>query len=170
MSQLPADCLNEIFEYLENEKYTLRSCLLVNRLWCEVAVRILWRSVWNYCSLNYRTLMACLPNESKETLHRNGITILASTSKPPLFNYASYCKFFSFDQVSFRVNLFLKKNERSIFLSQIFCNNSYILIKQEIYKLFMNQISSLKRLAYCKILETKKETAYFFQETFQVCN
>ena len=85
MSQLPADCISEIFEYLENEKDTLRSCLLVNRLWCKVAVRILWRNVWNYCSLNFRTLMACLPNESKEILHRNGITILTPTSKPPIF-------------------------------------------------------------------------------------
>ena len=83
MSQLPADCLNEIFEYLENEKDTLRSCLLVNRLWCEVAVRILWRSVWSYCSLNFRTLMACLPNESKEALHKNGIIISIPYPKPP---------------------------------------------------------------------------------------
>src|SRR6202012_1676698 len=64
MSQLSFDCLYEIFEYLENENETLRSCLLVNRLWCEVVVRILWRDVNNY--LNFRTLIACLPNESKE--------------------------------------------------------------------------------------------------------
>ena len=29
--QLPADCLNEVFEYLE-DKVDLRSCLLVNHL------------------------------------------------------------------------------------------------------------------------------------------
>ena len=45
---LPADCLNEIFENLEDDKVTLHSCLLVNRLWCEVSVRILWRNIWNY--------------------------------------------------------------------------------------------------------------------------
>ena len=32
MAQLCADCLNEIFEYLENDEVTLLSCLLVNRL------------------------------------------------------------------------------------------------------------------------------------------
>ena len=48
MSQLPADCLNEIFEYLEKDKATLRSCLLVNRLWCEVSVRILWRNIFDF--------------------------------------------------------------------------------------------------------------------------
>ena len=91
MSQLPVDCLNEIFEYLENENKTLRSCILVNRLWCRVAVGILWRDVHNYRPLNIRTLIACLPNESKEILHKNGINILAPTSKPPMFNYASFC-------------------------------------------------------------------------------
>ena len=81
MSQLPADCINEIFEYLKDEKFTLCSCLLVSRLWCEVAVRILWR---NPKSLNFHTLIACLPNESKEILLENGIIILTPTSKPPI--------------------------------------------------------------------------------------
>ena len=45
MSQLPADFINEIFEYLDDDKITLYSCLLVNRLWCEVSVRILWREL-----------------------------------------------------------------------------------------------------------------------------
>ena len=47
--QLPADCLNEIFEQLEEDKITLRSCLLANHLCCQVAIRILWRNIWNYC-------------------------------------------------------------------------------------------------------------------------
>ncbi len=37
---LHADCLNKIFESLE-DKVDLYSCLLVNRLWCKVSVRIL---------------------------------------------------------------------------------------------------------------------------------
>ena len=44
----PTDCLNDIFEYLEKDKFSLQSCLLVNRLWCEVAVRILWNNPWNF--------------------------------------------------------------------------------------------------------------------------
>src|SRR5579871_5779278 len=107
MSQLPVDCLNEIFEYLENEKITLRSCLLVNRLWCEIAVRILWKNVRNYCLPNFCTLIACLPNESKEILHKNGITILAPTSKPPMFNYTSFCKVLSIFQVNWLISKLL---------------------------------------------------------------
>ena len=65
MSQLNADCLNEIFEYFDKDKITLHSCLLVNRLWCKIIIRILWTSVWNY-----DTLIACLPDESKEILYK----------------------------------------------------------------------------------------------------
>ena len=92
MSQLSADCLNEIFEYLDNEKFTLYSCILVNRLWCEVSVRILWKNVYNYNKRTYNTLISCLPNESKEILSKNGIIISTQTLKPPIFNYAGFCK------------------------------------------------------------------------------
>ena len=88
MSTLPADCLNDIFEYLEEDEVTLRSCLLVNRLWCETSVSILWRNI-----RNYKTLIACLPNESKEILSKNGIIASTAASKPPMFNYFSFVKF-----------------------------------------------------------------------------
>src|SRR5436190_18659664 len=102
MSQLPSDCLDEIFEYLEDDKVTLRSCLLVNRLWCEVSVRILWRSI-----RNYNTLIACLPNDSKEILSKNGIVTSTSTSRPPMFNYASFCKVISTRQVNSKIEQLL---------------------------------------------------------------
>src|SRR5438105_3558837 len=105
---MSADCLNEIFEYLEDDKVTLRSCLLVNRLWCEVSVRILWRRI-----RNYNTLIACLPKESIDILSKNGINTSTSASKPPMFNYISFCKFLSFSQVSRNIRKLLK-NQQSI--------------------------------------------------------
>src|SRR5205823_10012843 len=101
MSQLPTDCLNEIFEYLVDDKFTLYSCILVNRLWCEVSVRIFWRNVWNYSTSNFSTLIACLPNESKEVLDKNGIIISTPNSKPPMFNYATFCKILSINRVHY---------------------------------------------------------------------
>lgn len=107
--QLPADCLREIFEYLEENKVALHSCLLVNRLWFEVAVRILWRRIWNYD--NFITLMSCLPSESKKILRENGINIITPTSKPPMFNYAAFCKDLSINRVDDIIDqLFKKKN------------------------------------------------------------
>src|SRR5579862_2965142 len=99
MSQLTADCLDEIFEYLENDNVTLYSCILVNRLWFEISVRILWRNTFNYRTSNFKTLISCLPNESKEILFNKGIITTALTSKPPLFNYAEFCKVLSINKV-----------------------------------------------------------------------
>src|ERR1043166_8902085 len=106
MSQLSADCLYGIFEYLEKDKVTLRSCLLVNRLWCEVSVRILWRNI-----RNYNTLIACLPDESKEILSKNGIVSSTLASKPPMFNYSSFCKVLSVSRVYHEINQLLKNQQ-----------------------------------------------------------
>src|SRR6266511_936500 len=113
--QLPTDCLNEIIEYLEEDEISLRSCLLVNRLWCKIAVRILWRNVWNiHYRINFMphrahvplsilsTLIACLPNESKDLLCKNEISIPTPTTKSPLFNYISFIRtllFFKIDSI-----------------------------------------------------------------------
>src|ERR1043165_9688275 len=108
MPQLPTDCLNEIFEYLEEDKVTLHSRLLVNRLWCEASVRVLWRSI-----RNYNTLIACLPDESKEILSKNEIISPTSASKPPMFNYASFCNFLSISEVYFDIEKLLTNKPTS---------------------------------------------------------
>src|SRR3954451_629019 len=123
MSKLPADCLNEIFNYLEYDKVTLYSCLLVNRLWCDVSVRILWRDI-----RNYNTLIACLPNSSKEILYNNRIIISTPTSKSPIFNYAAFCMVLSINQVNYEVKRLLE-NQRSQNLTY-----SIYIVTQEIFK------------------------------------
>src|ERR1043165_294992 len=136
MSQLPVDCLNEIFECLEQDKITLHSCLLVNRLWCGVSVRILWTSVWNY-----DTLIGCLPNESKEILYKHGIITPTSVSKPPLFHYMEFIKIFEIDNI---IKNILKNYQSATPLN---LNYKKCIVVQEIYKLF-NQIYSLRELHF----------------------
>ncbi|CAB4387275.1 hypothetical protein GLOIN_2v1784405 [Rhizophagus irregularis DAOM 181602=DAOM 197198] len=147
MSKLSIDCLNEIFEYLEKE--TLHSCLLVNRLWCESSVRFFWRDGWNYNTLNYCTLISCLPEESKEILNKNEIIIPTPTSKPPIFNYATFCKVLSINQAHHMIkNLIKNSNQQNIFTRDL--NNNTNIVMQEICKLFMRQITSLKKLIFWK--------------------
>ena len=104
--QLTVDCLNHIFECYDDASVTLlqpkienhaalNSCLLVSRLWCEVSVRILWKTIQNY-----KTLVACFPNESKNTLQRNGIIISTPASKPLLFNYVAFIKDLSISKLA----------------------------------------------------------------------
>ncbi|GBC11706.2 hypothetical protein GLOIN_2v1800990 [Rhizophagus irregularis DAOM 181602=DAOM 197198] len=48
MSKLSQDCLIIIFEELEYDVKSLYSCLLINKLWCETVVPVLWKNPWNY--------------------------------------------------------------------------------------------------------------------------
>src|SRR5581483_9370093 len=138
MPPLPADCLNEIFEYLEDEVIALHSCLLVNRLWCEIAVRILWRDIWNYSTRNFRTLIACLPEKSKKILYDNRIIVPAPTLNPPMFNYASFCKVLSVNRVNYMIKQLLRTQQY----------HDIHIVERELYKLFMRQIPSLKGLIF----------------------
>jgi hypothetical protein len=170
--QLLSDCLNEIFEYLEDDKITLHSCLLVNRLYCEIAVRILWKNIWNFkYSIKYKpyyrthvplaiisTLIACLPNESKELLNNNGIFIINSTKKSPLFNYPSFCKVLSIHGIDQMIQYILENKQ--LITTKSLKYNKYLL-SQEILKMFMNQISSLKSLDYYSGYSKKVQSIMF---------
>ncbi|RIA85858.1 hypothetical protein C1645_830179 [Glomus cerebriforme] len=145
MSQLPVDCLCEILEYLEGDMITLHSCLLVNHLWCEVSVRIFWRNIYDYSTSNFHTLIACLPTESKEILSKNGIIISTPNSKLPMFNYASFCRVLSADQIYYKLVQILKKQQTN---SPLNLNNNKHILVQEILKLYMSQIGSLKELEF----------------------
>ncbi|GBC52314.2 hypothetical protein GLOIN_2v1784405 [Rhizophagus irregularis DAOM 181602=DAOM 197198] len=99
--------IEEVLESLENDKDTLYSCLFVNYFFCEVTVKVLWRNIWNFklrsdaSSQILSTLIACLPNESKCLLYKRGIIIPTPTSKPPLFNYVSFCKSLSIGDIDY---------------------------------------------------------------------
>ena len=120
----------------------LQSCLLVNPLWCKVSVRILWKSI-----RNYNTLIACLPNESKEILHKNEIIVSTTTSNPPSFNYVSFIKNLSIKTIALQIKILLgnqSNTSRYLFIH----DNKFILLMQEIFKMFASQ-TSLKELNLC---------------------
>ncbi|GBB95204.1 hypothetical protein RclHR1_00250002 [Rhizophagus clarus] len=173
--KLLPDCLNNIFEFLEDDKGTLYSCLLVNRLWCNLSVRILWRK--NICDLRHNsiksskvlgTLISCLSNESKNLLYENKIFIPTPTIRTPLFDYASFCKFISIDEIYLMIENFqegsVNDNSDNDHDDNNNNDNDYnsdnddgddnnndkdlILIAQEIIKMFMKRIPSLKKLNY----------------------
>src|SRR6266542_2036431 len=84
--------------------------IYVNRLWCEVSVQIFWTN-----NQNYKTLIACLPIESKEILHENEIILSIPNSKPPLFNYVAFIKSLQIVEIVKRIKDFLV-NHQLIFL------------------------------------------------------
>ncbi|GET57397.1 hypothetical protein GLOIN_2v1812174 [Rhizophagus irregularis DAOM 181602=DAOM 197198] len=64
---------------------------------------IIKRPLFKIYSSILSTLIACLPDESKNLLYNNGIFILTPTSKPLLFNYASFFKALSI----YRINMMI---------------------------------------------------------------
>ncbi|RIA83777.1 hypothetical protein C1645_880311 [Glomus cerebriforme] len=124
--QLPDDCLYEIFEYLDYDRKTFYSLLLVNRFYCKISIEILWRNIWrdiwyNRFKITYEqflrvsssilsTLFACFPQESKNLLFKNKVFISTPTSKPPLFNYPSFCKTLPIDEICQIIRIGLEKS------------------------------------------------------------
>ncbi|CAG8505262.1 6612_t:CDS:10 [Ambispora leptoticha] len=77
---LPAECLQEILKYYKDDPYTLSSCLLVDRYWCQNAVAALYRNPFEITRkpspklvLNYLNL---LDEEVKILLRENGLDML----------------------------------------------------------------------------------------------
>src|SRR5688572_23986960 len=126
---LPTDCLNEIFELLD-DKVDLYSCLLVNRHWCEVSVRILWTNI-----RNFNTLLNCLPNETKEMLSKS--KIIKFTQKPPLFNYVTFIKNLNIYDIGGHIQS----------IGRCGIRHSVTIAGEEIFKMLMKQIS-LKTLNF----------------------
>ncbi|CAB4391530.1 unnamed protein product [Rhizophagus irregularis] len=156
--------IEEVLESLENDKDTLYSCLFVNYFFCEVTVKVLWRNIWNFklrsdaSSQILSTLIACLPNESKCLLYKRGIIIPTPTSKPPLFDYVSFCKSLSIGDIG-RMIIFYFKNQQQTKIMNNNDENKELVIK-EILKMYMNKINNLKRLDYSfeDTYENKTET------------
>ncbi|PKC73082.1 hypothetical protein RhiirA1_451554 [Rhizophagus irregularis] len=172
---MATDYFEEILEYLdENDKNTLYSCLLVNRFLCKVSVKFLWRNIWNFKLQSeaqrqiIRTLLTCLPNESKKLLHKEETIIIpiSETSKPPLFDYVSFFKAFSIDDFIIMIEFFIQKSTKSTKSTKsakstkstksgssknpnhlIRLNKSRNLLIEEILKMFISR-TSLKILNY----------------------
>ena len=95
MSKLNDDCITLIIEELYDDKNSLFSCLLVNRLWCKIVAPILWRDPWeflkdkkkgiNKANKFFNIILLFLPEESRSYLKNQGIDI--SLQKRPLLNY-----------------------------------------------------------------------------------
>ncbi|GBC03327.1 hypothetical protein RclHR1_05070011 [Rhizophagus clarus] len=68
---------------------------MVNRLWCETVIPILWRTPWrndnNYRNKNslYSIITSYLSNDIKEFLAKKGIQ---TSGQSPAFDYLSFCK------------------------------------------------------------------------------
>ncbi|KAF0549650.1 f-box domain-containing protein [Gigaspora margarita] len=89
MTQLPDECLSEIFLNLEGQYKNLFSCLLVNRQWCRNVVPILWSEpeFFKNCKL-VRTCLLALNSEERALLTSHNIML--QDDQNPFFDYPRY--------------------------------------------------------------------------------
>lgn len=97
---LTTDCLHLIFKDFEEDRYTLHSCLLVNRLWCETVVSLLWSQPFRLTrrtpsSRLIQTYINCLDPQVL-TDDEKDILEITDNRIPPTFDYPSFLRQISY--------------------------------------------------------------------------
>ncbi|GBB88123.1 hypothetical protein RclHR1_14640005 [Rhizophagus clarus] len=127
---------------------------MVNRLWCETVVPILWRNPWSYDGVNYNnksslfTIISCyLFDNIKGFITEQGIQLPSSSNQSLLlFDYLSFCR-------SINVNTI-----RSIISIGSTLDYNQFSMQQEFYSLFMKKCPELK---YFDMRSIKHQIFYF---------
>jgi hypothetical protein len=80
---------HEILQYFRYDYKTLHSCILVNKLWCRLAIPILWEDPLSNPNQHYEIIKICLRNLSKEDKNQYFVN---GSFPNTLFNYPSFIK------------------------------------------------------------------------------
>ncbi|GET04904.1 hypothetical protein GLOIN_2v1764020 [Rhizophagus clarus] len=140
MTKLNKDVLFLIFEEFQDDSKSLFSCLMVNRLWCETVIPILWKNPWcydiNYYDKNYLFIIisSYLSDYIKEFLTRQGIQLPLIPCESLSFDYLSFCRSINVNTI----NIITSIGSSLIYIQFI--------LKQEFYGLFMKKFPELKYL------------------------
>jgi hypothetical protein len=94
---------NEIIQYFQNDCLTLHSCILVNRLWCRLAIPLLWEDPFSIKIPKIHRFIAFylhkLNDDDKIKLNEYGINSDLFSSNT-LFNYFSFIKCLKTQRIS----------------------------------------------------------------------
>src|ERR1043165_4300780 len=130
MPKLNKDILFLLFEEFQDDSQSLFSFLMVDRLWCETVIPVLWRNPWKYNidyhhkSSLYYIFTFYLSDNVKEFLTGLGVQLPPISHQPLLFDYLSLCR-------SMNINVI-----NNIIASGSPSAYNQFLFQQEIYSLF----------------------------------
>src|SRR2546421_13104525 len=97
------ELLNDIIQYFQNDVTTLHSCILVNRLWCRLAIPLLWENPFSIPLYTYNFIkiyLYYLNDDDKKSLHEEyGIVSSSLFSSNTLFNYPSFIKRLNVEEI-----------------------------------------------------------------------
>ncbi|GBC04752.1 hypothetical protein RclHR1_05850001 [Rhizophagus clarus] len=158
MSNLNSDVLHLIFEQVQDDKKALYSCLLVNKIWCETTVPILWKNPWK-CLINRENeklllgiIISHLSNASRNKIREHNL--LSDFHQKLSFNYISYCRHLDLDEILRIIDENIDK--KSIMLS----------VQDEILNLFINEDMKFTHLYMRKNFEHQIHLFYGVERCF----
>ncbi|CAB5193265.1 unnamed protein product [Rhizophagus irregularis] len=136
---------NEIIKCLRKDFSTLYSCILVNRLWCRLAIPLLWEDPFCIPTKNYHCIeiyLSYLNENDKEKFDEYGIINNLLPSNTLLFNYPSFIKYLNINSAYYSITKWLsslvyydhEKLEKLVYRSllEVFIENGGILRSFEV--------------------------------------
>ncbi|PKY18145.1 hypothetical protein RhiirB3_430893 [Rhizophagus irregularis] len=87
------ELIYEIIKYFKTDHSTLHSCILVNRLWCRLAIPLLWENPFSISTKNYNFIEIYLHDLNDDLKTKYNI----STSNT-LFNYSKFIKYLNIEE------------------------------------------------------------------------
>ncbi|CAG8805773.1 15265_t:CDS:1, partial [Racocetra persica] len=176
------EILEEIFQYLNCDKASLHSCILVNRGWCKVAVPILWKQPFLLLENNGHDKLidiyaSFLTDEAHAVLQSQGINWSPSPfpkhDQEKTFIYPSFLRHFKYDNLCLCLDSWYKKHilniqddkldktKKTWALYSISAFNDYtwfIPLYIEIFKVFLNcgarfECLDLYSEHYCQLVD-----------------
>ncbi|CAB5202280.1 unnamed protein product [Rhizophagus irregularis] len=117
-----SELLNEVIQYFHYDYKTLHSCILVNRLWCRLAISLLWEDPFSIKSpKNYRFIEIYLSNLSDDDKTRLNEYVIHSGLFPSntLFNYPKFIKHLDIYKVYYSIEMWAYTNLPTSPTSQI---------------------------------------------------
>ncbi|PKK71278.1 hypothetical protein RhiirC2_778582 [Rhizophagus irregularis] len=94
---------NDIIQYFEKDFSTLYSCILINRLWCRLAIPLLWENPFlkEYPENQHfiEIYLSKLNEDVKTKLYEYGVNNNLISSNTLLFNYPSFIKYLNIDKI-----------------------------------------------------------------------
>ncbi|CAB5200406.1 unnamed protein product [Rhizophagus irregularis] len=109
------ELIYEIIKNFQNDYSTLHSCILVNRLWCRLAIPLLWENPFSITTGNYNFIEVYLYNlnDYLKTKINDYQIINYLLPSNTLFNYPSFIKYLNICKIALSIERCLKANYKA---------------------------------------------------------
>ncbi|EXX55930.1 uncharacterized protein OCT59_002267 [Rhizophagus irregularis] len=150
------ELIYEIIKNFQNDYSTLHSCILVNRLWCRLAIPLLWENPFSITTGNYNFIEVYLYNlnDYLKTKINDYQIINYLLPSNTLFNYPSFIKYLNIYKIALSIERWLKANYKASNSVNLVTYNSILasvfefekLINMSLIKLFIENEVNLHTL------------------------